>query len=195
MQSLELHGFFLHSEDLPELCRSLSKCTSIEQLFLSNNNLQDYGVSYLAKVLSRHSTFKLRQLTLYNNNYISSQTCCVPPEIKSAEDILAAARALYPRPYISTETCMGDLARLDAKGCVRLIAVQSTAQRQEYAVFWRDNHIKQRAVDADIQKLWATMPSISQGPQCGNGAKPNVNIKKKKPRLLKRDVTRLLKAR
>ena len=138
---------------------------------------------------------RLAGLTLYNNNYISSQTCCVPPEIKSAEDILAAARALYPRPYISTETCMGDLARLDAKGCVRLIAVQSTAQRQEYAVFWRDNHIKQRAVDADIQKLWATMPSISQGPQCGNGAKPIVNIKKKKPRLLKRDVTRLLKAR
>jgi len=68
LQSLELHGFFLHSEDLPELCRSLSKCTSIEQLFLSNNNLQDYGVSYLAKVLSRHNTFKLRQLTLYNNN-------------------------------------------------------------------------------------------------------------------------------
>ena len=68
LQSLELHGFFLHSEDLPELCRSLSKCTSLEQLFLSNNNLQDYGVSFLAKVLSRHSTFKLRQLTLYNNN-------------------------------------------------------------------------------------------------------------------------------
>ncbi len=103
---------------------------------------------------------RLAGMTLYNNNYISSQICCVPPEIKSAEDILSAARALYPRPYISTETCMGDLARLEAKGCVRLIVLSE----REYAVFWRDNkQWQQKAVDADIQKLWATA-AISQKP-------------------------------
>jgi hypothetical protein len=87
-------------------------------------------------------------MTLYNND-ISSPLCCVPPEIKTAKDILSAARALYPRPYIAMETCMGDLARLEAKGLVRLI----TLSENQYAVFWRDG-CQQKAVDADIQKLW-----------------------------------------
>jgi hypothetical protein len=88
-------------------------------------------------------------MTLYNNNDIYSPLCCVPPEITTADDIVSAARALYPRPYISMETGTGDLARLETKGLVRLIKISE----KQYAVFWCD-WCRQKAVDADIRKLW-----------------------------------------
>ena len=68
LETLELHGFFLHSEDLPSFCHALSKCYLLRKLHLSNNNLSDFGVSYLAKVLSLHNTIPLENITLYNNN-------------------------------------------------------------------------------------------------------------------------------
>lgn len=39
LQYLELHGFFMHSEDIPEVCRSLARCRKMVGVFLSNNNL------------------------------------------------------------------------------------------------------------------------------------------------------------
>ena len=124
-------------------------------------------------------------MTLYNNTDISSPLCCVPPEIKTEEDIVSAARALYPRPYISTETCMGDLARLEARGRVRLIEISDLLHaRKEYAVFWCGQwQWQQKAVDADIQKLWATAHSISPRmakPRFGPRIAKNLNGKKKK---------------
>ena len=68
LTTLELHGFFLHSEDLPTFCYALSTCYLLTKLHLSNNNLGDFGVSYLAKVLSLHNTIPLENITLYNNN-------------------------------------------------------------------------------------------------------------------------------
>jgi hypothetical protein len=68
LDTLEIHGFFLHSEDLPSFCHALSRCYLLRKLHLSNNNLGDFGVSYLAKVLSLHNTIPLDNVTLYNNN-------------------------------------------------------------------------------------------------------------------------------
>ena len=47
------------------MCQSLYQCEGLRHLHLSNNNLQDFGVSYLARVLSLHL---LETVTLYNNN-------------------------------------------------------------------------------------------------------------------------------
>jgi hypothetical protein len=88
-------------------------------------------------------------MTLYRGGVLSSAVCCVPPEVTTAEDIVAAARSLYPRPYICTETCMGDLARLETQGDVRLIMISP----QQYAVFWR-NDDRQKPADADLRRLW-----------------------------------------
>jgi hypothetical protein len=103
---------------------------------------------------------RLAGMTLYDkNNALSSSLCCVPTEINTAADILAAARALYPRPYIGSETCLGDLARLESGGLVRLIKLSE----QQYAVFWCDWWPVQAAVDADIRKLWdAAAPAAAE---------------------------------
>ena len=123
-------------------------------------------------------------MTLYNNNDISSPLCCVPPEITTADDIVSAARALYPRPYISMETCTGDLARLETKGLVRLIKISE----KEYAVFWCDL-CRQKAIDADIRKLWdgARRPEAQRTLIDKQYRLPlNDKQKKKKIRLVKR---------
>jgi hypothetical protein len=140
---------------------------------------------------------RLAGMTLYNNNYISSHICCVPPEVKSAEDILSAARALYPRPYISTETSMGDLARLESKGCVRLIVLSGAQSlEREYAVFWRDNkQWQQKAVDADIQKLWATVPHIAISQKHSISPKTTKKSNGKLPFKKKRKLAPLLKVK
>ena len=134
-------------------------------------------------------------MTLYNNTSlqqhsttISSPLCCVPPEIKTEEDIVSAARALYPRPYISTETCMGDLARLEAKGRVRLIEISDMRPaRKEYAVFWCDcGQWQQKAVDADIQKLWGKMAAAhSISPRAAKGKPSQAAKAKSKKKLIK----------
>ena len=81
---------------------------------------------------------------------LSSPICCIPPEIITGDHIVAAARALYPRAFVCTETCFGDLARLESTGILRVIPIASSPAM---AVFWRpsDEHIR---VDSDIQKLW-----------------------------------------
>lgn len=39
LETLEIHGFFLHSEEVPDFCHALSKCYMLRKLHLSNNNL------------------------------------------------------------------------------------------------------------------------------------------------------------
>ncbi len=61
----------------------------MKKLFMSNNNLQDFGVSYLAKVLSLHHLVQLRAVTLYNNNIGDYGAQCI-------------ADALYDSPHLET---------------------------------------------------------------------------------------------
>eukprot|EP00347_Sterkiella_histriomuscorum_P004873 403358763 len=67
LQIIEIHGFFLHHDDLSELFESLETCYSLKKLCLSNNNIQDYGVEFISKFI-RNPRIKLESLTLYNNN-------------------------------------------------------------------------------------------------------------------------------
>jgi hypothetical protein len=125
---------------------------------------------------------RLAGMTLYdNNNALSSALCCVPTEINSADDILAAARALYPRPYIGSETGMGDLARLESRGLVRLIKLSE----QQYAVFWCDWWPGQAAADADIRKLWDAAAPRALSVQSSAIQSPK-RAKKRPHRLIKR---------
>lgn len=97
---------------------------------------------------------RLAGMTLFKRDMLSSDLCCVPPEITTPHHILAASRALYPRPYITTETCLGGLASLEKKGVVRSIIIQATSPAQ-YAVFWRNTlNDYQQKTDADITSLW-----------------------------------------
>lgn len=67
LQTLEIHGFFFHHEDLPQVFSSLETCYGLKKLQLSNNNLQDCGVEYVASFI-RNPKIKLEYLTIYNNN-------------------------------------------------------------------------------------------------------------------------------
>ena len=98
---------------------------------------------------------RLAGLRLHASNFLSSPVCCVPPEIKTADHIVEAARALYPRALLCAETPFGDLARLKAKGILRVLCIESTDQR---AVFWCPP-CPQCQVSADIRKLWESSVS------------------------------------
>ncbi len=67
---------------------------------------------------------------------LSSPICCVPPEIKTAAHILAAARALYPRALVCAETCFGDLQRLNSEGALRVLCIESAPRCVHFCLFF-----------------------------------------------------------
>jgi len=89
LETLEFHGFFLHSEDIAEVCHSLSTCYTLRKLQLSNTNLGDFGVSYLAKVLALHNSIPLESVTLYNNNIGDAGAHMIADALYGSESIEA----------------------------------------------------------------------------------------------------------
>ena len=101
---------------------------------------------------------------------LSSPICCVPPEIVTADHILDAARALYPRPLVCAETPFGDLARLKSEGALRVIGIpDQSSGGTSYAVFWRPPQYEWPRADPDVRRLWTeaaatTAPAMVECP-------------------------------
>ena len=68
LEVVEVHGFFFNLEDISELFHNMGSCKQLRVLKLSNNNIQDYGVQFLAGMLQNQKLSKLKSLTLHNNN-------------------------------------------------------------------------------------------------------------------------------
>eukprot|EP00347_Sterkiella_histriomuscorum_P002126 403369370 len=71
LTSLELHGFFFHQPDFPLVIDALLNCHSLKNLQFSNNDIQDFGVKHLCRLLETQNyenKIELEQLTIYNNN-------------------------------------------------------------------------------------------------------------------------------
>jgi hypothetical protein len=109
---------------------------------------------------------KLGSLSFTAPNLLSSPLCCVPLEIHSAKDILAAARAMYPRPFLldygehasscfcETKSMLEDLDWLKTRSMVRVVPGQHPST---YSVFYCDlkkEKFLSSIVDQDIQKMW-----------------------------------------
>jgi hypothetical protein len=80
---------------------------------------------------------------------------------------------------------------------VRLIVLSGAQSlEREYAVFWRDNkQWQQKAVDADIQKLWATVPHIAISQKHSISPKTTKKSNGKLPFKKKRKLAPLLKVK
>ena len=65
LETIEIHGFFLHTPDLPPFFESLSTCINLRKIYLSHLNIQDYGMSYMARIFASNIC-KVQKLTLHN---------------------------------------------------------------------------------------------------------------------------------
>jgi len=95
-------------------------------------------------------------------DHISSSLCCVPTKISCAQDILDAAKTMYPRPFFldcrsndcETKSLLEDLHMLQLRFLVR--AVTST-HPNTFAVFYVNKDIEDKVmtyVDSDIRDAW-----------------------------------------
>jgi hypothetical protein len=97
--------------------------------------------------------------------FLSSPLCCVPLRIQSAQDILAAAKAMYPKPYLldcrNTASCeaqslIQDLQILKQRYLVRAV---DGVHPNTFSVFYfntvkEKKLILQHMIDKYIQNLW-----------------------------------------
>ena len=97
--------------------------------------------------------------------FLSSPLCCVPLRIQSAQDILAAAKAMYPKPYLldcrNTASCeaqslIQDLQILKQRYLVRAV---DGVHPNTFSVFYFNTAkekklILQHMIDKYIQNLW-----------------------------------------
>jgi hypothetical protein len=128
---------------------------------------------------------------------ISSPECCVPRSIRSAEDIEAAARIMWPRPYVLTfpvdppMRLKVETALLSLVKDVRVRAVDARAGGGARAVFWNlpYRHLEpSMPLDADVRGLWASSSSSSSSannnnynpPPPSSGTKDKKDAKKRK---------------
>jgi hypothetical protein len=119
---------------------------------------------------------KLGGLDFTKPNFLSSTLCCVPLEIHSAQDILAAAKAMYPRPFLldfgkqgtatsclcETKSLIEDLEWLKKQSLVRVVP---SLYPNSYSVFFCDLEREMylggsSTVDKYIKKLWHTHQEV-----------------------------------
>lgn len=114
----------------------------------------------LLKVLTELAGMELTQ-----PGFLSSPLCCVPLKIQSAQDILAAAKAMYPKPYLldcrntancETQSLAQDLQILKQRYLVRAV---SGPHPNTFSVFYfntvkEKRLILQHMIDKYIQNLW-----------------------------------------
>ena len=110
---------------------------------------------------------KLGSLDFAPPNILSSPLCCIPLEIHSAKDILDAAKAMYPRPFLldygnhassyfcETKSLLEDLEWLKTRLLVRVVASQHPST---YSVFYcdleKEKSLFGTALDQDIKDMW-----------------------------------------
>jgi hypothetical protein len=108
---------------------------------------------------------KLAGMKFTEPGFLSSPLCCVPLEIQSAQDILAAAKAMYPKPYVldcrntascETQSLIQDLQILKQRYLVRAVA---GPHLNTFSVFYFNTEnekrlILQHMIDKYIQNLW-----------------------------------------
>ena len=97
---------------------------------------------------------------------LSSPLCCIPATLSTGEDIVAAAKALYPRPVLCKhDTWCRDIARMQQEGAIRVLPAAEGCHGM--AVFWRPEaeaisgsrlfqscSMISKAVDKDLRELW-----------------------------------------
>ena len=117
---------------------------------------------------------RLARLEVNDACELSSPLCCIPAALSCSEDILAAAKALFPRPVLcKQDTWSRDIEHLQTEGLVRVVPCDSGV-----AVFWIPRDKLTLSVDQDIRALWNStrvqLPSAPVGRIGYNKAAPKI---------------------